>query len=333
MKIKVLITGASGFIGGKIVDSLARDEDISLHVLLRNPDAQGPFLEKGVQVHMGDITRPDTIRDALGQKDIIIHCAALMSNYDMERKEKFYEVNVLGTENLLKMADRKSLRQFIHISSVGVYGATGNRPVTENAPYGRILSAYEWSKKESELIVLKCAKEADIPFTILRLSQVYGTPMRYGWPETIRSIKRGAMLIPGHASAKIHLLNIGDFVNALRLVLDNGRAMNSTYNVAGPQILGLGEVFDTISDILHVKRPARVPYMPVYLASLFLNLVPNLLKTRSLRLLTPHRVRFFAEDHVYDTSRLRGDLGYLPRVKVRDGFEEMIAWCVPKEVR
>ncbi len=327
MKKRILITGASGFVGRKIAACLAQDEHIDLYALQRNPDKEGFSFAKGVHLYIGDIRRPETVKDALSGKDIIIHCAALMSNFDMEPKKRFYEVNAFGTENLLKYSDPKSLRQFIHISTAGVYGETGSGPAREDTPYGSALSDYEWSKKESELIVLKYAKERNIPFTILRLSQVYGTGMRYGWPQTMKSIKRGTMLIPGPARAKIHLLNIDDFLRALRLVIDNHRAMNKIYNIAGPEILSLGEVFDTISDVLRVKRPARIPYLAVYLASLFLNLIPCSLKTESLRLLTPHRVAFFASDHLYDISRIKSELGYVPSVKVKEGFSDMAAWC------
>lgn len=327
MKKEILITGAAGFVGGRVAAGLARNKNISLHVLLRDPDARGLFSDKDIRVHIGDITEPDTIKEALSGKNIIVHCAALMSNFDMEPKEKFYEVNALGSANLLKMADRKSLTQFIHISSVGVYGATGRSPVTEDAPYGRRLSAYEWSKKESELIVLRYAKEENVPFTILRLSQLYGAAMRYGWPETIKSIRRGTMLVPGDACAKIHLLNIDDFLYALGLVLDNEKAINKIYNVAGPEIYPIGEMFDTIADMLRVKRASRVPYLPVYLASLLLSLIPHSARGGKLRLLTPHRVRFFSENHMYDTSRIRDELGYCPGIKVKDGLREMIDRC------
>ncbi|GEM_PF-2371540 len=328
MKTKVLITGASGFIGRRIVESLAGERGLALSILLRDPDKSVDLArEAALEVHKGDITKPESLKAALSGKEVIVHCAALMSNFDSETRGKFYEVNAAGTENLLKSCDLNALKQFIHISAVGVYGACGDEPLNEEASYGRFLSAYEWSKKESEIAVLKYAKKMNIPFTILRPSHMYGAGMRYGWPDTIKAINSGKMLIPGDGKSKIHLLNVNDLITAVKLALLDERAMNKIYNIAGPEILNLREAFDAISEILGVKPPARIPFLPAYLVAVLLSFIPGKLKSDKSALLTPHRVRFFSENHFYDISKARRELNYAPRINMREGFSQMIAWC------
>lgn len=324
MKDKVLITGASGFVGGRILEHLAEKGDLDISVLLRDPAGLKGVKGFEIRVCEGDITKPASLKDAFAGQNVVIHCAALMSNFEREPRDKFYEVNVVGTENALKACDTGSLKQFIHISTAGVYGTCANAPKREDAPYGGILSAYEWSKKESEIAVLKYAKKKDLPFTILRPSQLYGRGMRYGWPEVIKAVKKGSIRIPGKGAARIHLLNIEDLVRAVRLVLLNEKAANRIYNIAGSEVASIGEVFDLISEMVAGGRIKRVPYLPVYAASLFLALIPSRVKGARLALLTPHRVRFFLKDRIYDISRARAELEFNPGVCLKEGFEEMV---------
>lgn len=313
MKTNVLVTGASGFVGRKIVEALQPDRELALSVLLRNPDKDRVLTARGARIYKGDIGDPETLKEALAGKEIVIHSAALMSNFDSFPREEFYRINAAGTENMLKACDPARLERFLHISTVGVYG---------DAP-----SAYEWSKKESERIVLKYAKERAIPFTILRPSQLYGPGMRYGWPQTIKSIKTGRMVIPGNGRARVHLLNIADLAAAVKLTLRNDSAKNRIYDIAGPEVLSIGEVFDIISEDLGVRPPARVPFSIIYFSACVLRLIPSRLKSAWLRLLTPHRLEFFARDHVYDMDAAQKELGFNPKVRVREGFTEMIRWC------
>lgn len=327
MTTKVLITGSSGFVGGHILSALVKDGRFDISLLLRDLSRLEYKKYGKVKVYKGDITMADSLIDALKGQEIIVHCAGLMSNYDDMPRRIFYEVNALGTRNLLASCDTKTLKQFIHISTAGVYGSAGGHPAAEDTPYGSKLSDYEWSKKEAEIALFGYASENNTPFTVLRPSQLYGPGMRYGWPETIRSIKYGKMLTPGPGSAKIHLLNIRDFTKAVILAAGNPAAIGKTYNIAGPAALSIKEIFGMIASILGVKPPKRIPYNATYALSICLTAVPRFLKNAKMRLLTPHRVKFFAEDHMYDISRAESELGYIPSVSLEDGLRQMIAWC------
>lgn len=322
--MKILITGATGFIGCRITKRLSQDSRFSVSALVRNVSKAEGLKDIGVEVIEADISKPSGLKEALQDKEVILHCAALMSNFDGEGRKTFYSVNAIGTKNLLDSLNPSLLKQFIYVSTAGVYGSTGDKAVSEDAPYGANLSKYEWSKKEGELVALEYAREKRLPITIVRPSQVYGAGMSYGWPETIESIRQGRMFIPGRGDAAIHLLNVKDLVEAIVLVAGKAEAIGEIYNIAGPDILTIREIFDTIADLLGVDKPKSLPYLPVYTISLFMNLVPYPLKNRRMRLITPHRVAFFARNHAYSIEKARRKLAFNPKVGVREGFKEMI---------
>ncbi|MDD5439341.1 MAG: NAD-dependent epimerase/dehydratase family protein [Candidatus Omnitrophica bacterium] len=327
MKQNVFVTGGFGFVGRHIVRLLAGEGAYTISVLTRHPEQVGDLRPYGVRVCIGDITDAGTMKDSLKHQDIVIHCAALMSNFDRAGRKKFFDINVRGTEHVVRGCDRKALKRFIHMSSVGVYGATGKNGAAEDSPHGTDLSLYEWSKKEAEKAVLDHAGKEALPYVILRPSQLYGEGMYYGWPSTMRSIRRGTMVLPGPGTAKIHLLNVADLAKAVGLFCKADAQAGGIYNVAGPEILSLKEVFNTLASLLG-KPPVRtVPFLPVYCASLALSAVPDVIKTEAMRLLTPHRVSFFNNDHLYITEKLERALNFTPAIKVRDGFRRMIAWC------
>jgi len=328
MRENILITGASGFVGSSIVKALARKEEIDLSCLCRSEASFGALSEGApVRRFIGDVTKPETLADAVGNADIIIHCAALMSNFDEASRNDFFDVNVRGTENMLGKVNPRKIRRFIHISTAGVYGPVQGEAAKENHLYGSRLSSYEWSKREAEKVLFRCASERKIPFTVLRPSQMYGEGMYYGWPHTIKMIRENRMIIPGKGKARIHLLHIRDLVRAVELVLSTDDSLNNVYNIAGPEIVTLGDVFDLISEMVGSRKPARMPFFPVYMGSRILSFVPRRLKTAQLSLLTPHRVRFFTEDHYYNTRKAERELSFRPNVCLRDGFAAMIGWC------
>lgn len=278
-----------------------------------------------VAVSPGDLSDVGAVRRACDGVQALIHCAALMAGAEWASRREFYQVNVDGTRHVLQAAVEQGVRRVLHISTVGVLGTPSLIPADETAPYGKHLSVYEWSKREAERLVLEWIQEKKIEGTILRLAQLYGPGMVYGWAQTFRAIRDGSMRVAGRGDALLHLTHVDDVVQAICLALEHpDRTAGEVFHVAGPEALPIRGVLYTAADLMGVARPKHVPYALVHGVAIALSVVPYRLKPPALRLLTPHRVKFFRRDHVYDISKAESRLGYRPQVKVLDGFKRWL---------
>lgn len=319
-----MITGASGFVGGHLAAALCA-EDYCVTILVRKNSNLRYLHNKKIRIIYGDLQNKASLDSALKNINIVIHSAALMSDRDRASKNDFFETNVRGTKNLISSCLNKDVvRQFIHISTVGVYGRRDGIPVNENHGYGNNLSLYEWSKVEAEKVVLKYSDR--VPLTILRLGQLYGPGMVYGWTNVMEMIYSGRMKIIGKGKSLVHLTYIDDVVNGIKMVIGNENCLGQIFNMCSENACRLSEVFETIAEVFGKPCPKSVPYYPVYILSRLLEVIPDYLKPKSLALLTPHRVRFFKDNHIYDISKAKKSFGYNPTFNLREGIKRMAEW-------
>lgn len=324
-KEKILLTGATGFVGKHLTNALLKD-GYKIKALIRENSNTEDLDKKSLSLVCGDIKDKTSLCEATKDTDIVIHAAALMANYEHLAKEEFYQVNVTGTQNLLNASMKNDIKHFIHISTVGVLGSTGGNIGSEKSSYGSHLSKYEWSKQKAEKIVLNFGSSNNFPITILRPTQLYGPGMKHGWLDISRLILKGKFKVIGKGDSRLHLTYIDDFVHAILLIIGKEKAFGKTYIVGGDDIRTLREIYKIIADTLKVKEPSALPYPMVYLAASFLDLIPENLKPENLRLLTRHRVRFYNEDHVFDTSKIRKDFDYRPNTDLSTGFKNTCDW-------
>ena len=164
---KVFITGATGFIGGNLVGKLL-DRGYEVKILVRKnvETRQGASLElyskkDNVEIIYGDILEPETFNGKINDCEVIIHSAALIAFWN-RIWNKLYNVNVIGTRNVLGEALKSKCKKFIHISSVAAVGyGENNEPINENHPYnwGKHKIGYMETNHEAELEVQKAIKE------------------------------------------------------------------------------------------------------------------------------------------------------------------------------
>ena len=321
---KVFLTGASGFVGGHLVDALLAAGH-SVTALVRSTSNR-KWINPGAEVMVSDLENLNGLRKAVVGHDVVYHCAALMSQYDWMPLERFESVNVLGSMKLLDACCESGLEQFCYVSTVGVLGATSALAVAETAPYGHGLSRYELSKRQTEEAVRRRTPTLPFPVTILRPAQLYGPRMVYGWPEVVRKINRRSMRIIGHGTALLHLTEIQDVIQGLIGVLGIPRTFGEIYHLAGPTIPTIRKVFDHIAQVLGAPLPPSVPVPIAQLVVSMAERIPQRLKPDSFKLLTHHRLNFFLEHHAYSTEKAQKDFGYTPRVGLEEGIPRMIDW-------
>jgi dihydroflavonol-4-reductase len=171
--LKIVITGASGFIGSNLVHHFAASGH-EVVALLRSREKASVVARPGVSAIIGDVVNRDSVRAAFAGADAVLHVAALFNNPEASWSD-YTRVNVEGTKNVLETAVEHGVRRIVHCSTIGVAIGHGSSPYSESTPYSPAAGdKYEGTKCEGERAALECFKRLGAPIVVLRPAQVYG---------------------------------------------------------------------------------------------------------------------------------------------------------------
>ncbi|MGD9719947.1 MAG: NAD-dependent epimerase/dehydratase family protein [Pirellulales bacterium] len=214
---KVLVTGATGFIGSKLTQRLVADGD-EVTCLVRNPARAEALARLGARLVPGDVRDTDSVRTAVGDSQIVYHLAGVVTTF---RSQEMTATNVTAFRNIASAcADRSSPPTLLYVSSLAAAGPSiAGRPRVESDPAAPV-SNYGRSKRAAELIAEEFA--AQVPITIVRPPIVYGEGDQ-NMLSVYRSIfRRGIHLAFGVAKSKYSLVHVSDLVDALVLCAQRG---------------------------------------------------------------------------------------------------------------
>lgn len=321
---KILVTGATGFVARHLMPLLVAEYS-NVFALTREPGKARHLETLGVQVRCADLLDRNSLKKAVKNSDVIIHLAALMSDKEYLPAEEFFKVNVLGTKNLIEESCG-NIKHFIHISTVGIYGDFIEKPAEEGQSYGRKLSKYEYSKAQAEKLLLDFAAKNNFPFTILRLGQLYGSFMHYGWPDIFKTMEKKKMFIIGSGNNLLQLTHASDAARGILASILNEKCKNEIFNICAGRSYRTKDIFSIIAEELKVPSPKHLPYFPVFLFTAFFENIPPRFKKASLRNLDLHRLRFFSCNHVYSIEKANKYFGYAPGADLKPMMQEMVKW-------
>jgi nucleoside-diphosphate-sugar epimerase len=317
---RILITGAAGFTGLSLALSLAAAGH-RVRGLIRSRDGAGALDHAGVKTVAGDIRDRDVIRQATEGVDTVYHLAAVFRRAGVPDSE-YREVHVDATRQLVELSAAAGVRRIVHCSTVGVHGSVSEEaPATEDAPFqpGDI---YQETKLEGEQVALQTADRAGIPLTVVRPGPIYG-PGDKRLFKLIGGVARKRFRLLGDGSPRFQMLYIDDLTRGLRLAARAPVAVGRTYILAGHEAPTLNELVNEIASVAHVDSPRfRLPVWPFWLAGALCEAVcvPLGIEPPIFR----RRVKFFTSNRWFDTSRARTELGFVPRVSLRDGLRRTL---------
>ena len=305
--MKIVVTGASGFVGGHIIRSLATIHNIT--ALSRRPIPEATKYN-WLQT---DIVQPFTID---GDTDILVHAAAVA---DLQAPLEISEqVNTIGTKNTLNAAKKASVKHFIFISTASIYDAGQNKcRVTEDfAKASGKNNYYSRTKYAAEQLVLNSKLNA----TILRPHCIYGPCDTTILPGLFRNIRRSRLYLPIAEPKEISTTYIGNLCAVIEQIVQRMPSGIHTYNVADK---GYVMNVDFVESLLSLLDGCKIKRIPPGLAKLILQIIPLLSIDKAI-------INQLNEDSSLDINRIKNDKYSLPYSR-KAGLNHLKKWYISSE--
>jgi nucleoside-diphosphate-sugar epimerase len=251
---KVLVTGASGFIGGRLVERLVLQHGADVSVLIRNPASAGRLARFPLTFHLGDVTRTADLEKAVHGCDLVFHCAYGTTGSQKSRAR----VNRAGTERSLEAAHRVGVRRLVTLSTLMVYGQTTDGDLDETAPRRRFGNAYSDSKLDAEKTALDYARSGRVPVTVLQPTGVYGP---YGGVWTIQpllALATGRVILVNDGDGLANMVYVDDLVSAMLLAAVKDEAVGEAFLISGAEPVTWRELYGRIAAMFGDGVPRTV---------------------------------------------------------------------------
>lgn len=228
---RVLVTGGTGFLGGRLVEKLIREHGAQVRVLVRDVSRTSRIARFDLEMVHGDVTDSHLVENAASGCEVVFHCA--YGNRGSAEEQR--TVNVDGTEAVAAAVLRQGAGRLVHVSTMAVYGRTADGDVDETHDFDGPGDLYSQSKREAEELLGELYRRHQLPMTILRPSCVYGP---YGLAFTIyplRELRAGRLLVVDGGLGLCNAVYVDDVVDALVLAATEPAAVGETFLVSGDE--------------------------------------------------------------------------------------------------
>ncbi len=322
----ILVTGATGFLGAALTRALVKQGQ-QVRILARDEkkarEQFGDAVGSAITLIRGEITDTEKVRQAVDGATVIYHLVGRLYHPSVPA-ELYHETHVVGTRIIIEACKQQSqLQRFVHCSTTGIFGVTGNTPADEDAPLGPT-NPYEATKLEGEMVALKAHKDFGLPVTVIRPGLVYG-PGDLHLLGFFTSIKKGIPCLIDGGKAMIHPVYIDDMTDAFLLSAERPEAIGRSYNIAGDLPVTFRELSTAIAHSLGRHLPAGdLPLWLANTASDAFSLIPGFQGEKAP--LTRSRVKFLTNSRFYSIERARKELGYTPAVGLEEGMKLTAEW-------
>lgn len=319
--MQVLVTGATGFTGGHLARWLAA-RGHRVRALVRDMARARGLDLPGVEFAQGDLRDERSVAGALAGVEVAYNIAALYRQAGLP-SDTYRAVNAAAVAAMVRAARAAGVRRVVHCSTVGVHGDVEHPPANEDAAL-RPGDIYQETKVEGERLGREAAAETGVELVIARPSGIYG-PGDRRLLKLFRGVARRRFVTLGGGNIYYHLTYIDDLCEGFRLCGETPAAAGRSYILAGGEVTSLNELVAMIAQEAHVPPPRlHLPVWPFWIAGAAcevlcapLGIEPPLYR---------RRVDFFTKSRAFDISRARRDLGFEPRVGLRDGIRRTLAW-------
>ena len=325
-KHKVLVTGAPGWLGTPFVEKLlANDREVRC-LVLQGVDAA--YLGKlGAEIREGNILNPDSLDEVVNGVEVIFHIVGIV-HAKFFGVGDFFRINTQGTKNILQCAIRAGVKRLLFVSSNSPGGCNYSRDVlmNEHTP-PRPYMKYGRSKLLAERAVNEAYIKGQIETVILRPCWFYGPGQPKRQTRLMQMIKNGNVPLFGDGRNLRSMTYIDSLCAALLLAEENEIAKGETYWIVDERPYTTLEIYQTIAELLGVElKTINIPGFFSNLATL----TDGVLQRLGMYQQEIHIVGELNKNIACSIKKARKDLGYQPKIELREGMRRSIEWAKEK---
>jgi nucleoside-diphosphate-sugar epimerase len=318
---KILVTGATGFIGRHLVRRLRTEKGASVRALVRDPAKAENTAKLGVELVRGDLADYGTLEHAIQGCSVVIHAAAQVSS--VPDRDVFEQSNVSGTESITRASSAARVERFVYLSSVAVFGLPTNGEIKDSSPRRPCGDPYCDTKLDAENTVWRYHREAGLRSVILRPSGVYGPGSTHWSVVPLKRIKKGKMFFVNGGRGMLNYVYIDNLVDAILIAAEDERAVGEAF-IVNDGATTWREFFGAYA---RMAGKDGIPSVPLWAAKLWVyyrNLAAAW-RGETTRV-PPNALGFLVGSAVYKQSRIEEKLGHRSRVGLEEGMNRTEAW-------
>jgi nucleoside-diphosphate-sugar epimerase len=323
--MKILVTGASGFIGGRFA-RFALEQGFSVRVNGRRAEGVAHLVSRGAQYIQGDLSNADLVNVICQDVDAVVHCAGAVGVWG--RRQDFVQGNVLVTENIVEACLKQKVRRLVHLSSPSIYfDGQSHLDIREDQVPRRFNNHYAATKYLAEQKVFG-AQEFGLEVIALRPRFVTGAGDTSIFPRLLNMQRAGRLSIVGNGLNKVDFTSMHNLNEALLAsLLAQGSALGQAYNISNGAPVPVWDAVNYVMRRMQLPQVTRYRSFGLAYSAAAINEGACMLwPGRPEPTLTRLGMQVMSRDFTLDISRARQYLNYTPQVSLWAALDEFCDW-------
>jgi len=323
--VKVLVTGANGFMGQHLVPHL-RAAGHQVRAMVQPGTDARPVEKLADEVVLADLRDAARLPEVVTGVDVVVHLAAVVSDFGPIRK--YFAVNVRGLRGLLDASIAAGARRFVFMSSLAVHAYTGHPDGDEKTPADVRWLAYGITKRRGEQMVAEADAAGRIESVVIRPGLFpFGPGDRQNFGRLARSLQSGLLPLVDEGKAQICTAYVENLVQGVRLCAEHPRAAGRTYVLADGVRTTWKDLLTRIAEATGGRPPRRsLPSGAALAVATAWETLATIFRPDRDPMLTRYRVEVAARDLYFGIDRARAELGYDPKISLDEGIRRTAEW-------
>ena len=322
--MRAVVTGASGFLGGRLTQMLAARGD-AVTILARATSDLRHLSSTPVRVVRGDLLDRPALQEAVRGATHIFHCAACST--DWAPKQTYIDANVVGTRNVIAAAQEvPGLERLVHVSTTDVYGYP-ETPCTEDHGLVDTGLPYNQTKVQGEQAVWSASRDHGLPVTIIRPATIYGPRGKDFTLDMAKLLRQRLMAYIDAGSAPGGFAYVDNVAQAMLDAATAPQTVGEAYNIAD----GTGATWKQYLTLFAGQLGASAPWMDLSFRTAMsiagvMESPHRHLGLPGRPLLTRHAVYLLGRNQEFPMAKAQASFGFAPAVGLEEGIRRSVAW-------